>query len=183
MKKIMLAIAAAAVLAGCVSERDGYGSYREKRMTIVNAVESLLSDPMFAELYAKALETAKSAGRDRPVLKVLRIENNADGRGDAATRQLQRRLQTALRKTGKFTIVDVERGQDVIDAVAHGADAGETDDVHQFFGEYLSPDFVMSGEFVKEETGELSLNLDMQDVRTKSVFWSEIVTPSDSFVR
>ena len=39
------------------------------------------------------------------------------------------------------------------------------------------------GELVREEDGEKSLHLQMIDVRTGSVFWSEIVTPSDALSR
>ena len=90
----------------------------------------------------------------------MRIENNVDESGDGKTAQMYRRLQSAVRKTGKFDIVDPEKSL-----------------------EFAEPDFVMSGELVKEETGELSLNLDMEDVHEGTVFWNEVVTPSDSFGR
>ena len=132
----------------------------QKRMSIVEAVEKLVADPVFSEKRAADLKNAKRKRKARPVVTIMRIENNVDESGDGKTAQMYRRLQSAVRKTGKFDIVDPEKSL-----------------------EFAEPDFVMSGELVKEETGELSLNLDMEDVHEGTVFWNEVVTPSDSFGR
>ena len=65
---------------GCVTpNRDE--EWREKRLSIVEAVEKLVSDPMFTEKYAKSLRLAKKEGRKRPTMTVNRIEKNVDDRG------------------------------------------------------------------------------------------------------
>ena len=185
MQRRFLVIAAVAAFAGCATEHHGFGRgpNLESRLTIVQAVESLTTDPTFTELYAKATNNAKADGKDRPAVTILPIENNADKRGDAATRQMYRRLQTALRKTGKFEIVDPAGRKMAVDVVVSGVDNGEDNRAAQNYGDYHSPDFVMYGELVREEDGEKSLNLQMTDVRTGSMFWSEVVTPSDALNR
>ena len=184
MKTIFAIIFAVVVcgIIGCAAPKSMSDSV-QKRMTIVEAVESLLTDPTFTALYADAEKNARDAGKRLPVVTILRIENNADGSGDGATRQMSRRLQVAMRKTGKFTVIEPERGSLMPDTVSSGIDAGEKSDAMQNFGEYSSPDFVMRGELVREETGDLSLDLNIQDVRTKTDFWSAVVTPSDPFNR
>ena len=161
MNKYILPIfvAVACGMIGCVSPKSE-PDVVQKRMTIVEAVEKLVTDPMFSEKYAAALESAKKQGKLRPVMTIMRIENNVDDGGDVKTAQMYRRLQSAIRKTSKFEIVDPEKSL-----------------------EDVSPDFVMSGELVREETGELSLNLDVEDMQSGTVFWNEVVTPSDSFGR
>ena len=161
MRKFFVAIFAVAVcgMIGCESSKMAPESF-QKRMTIVEALEKLETDPMFTEKYAVALANAKRQRKVRPVITIMRIENNVDESGDGKTAQMYRRLQSAVRKTGKFDIVDPEKSL-----------------------EFVEPDFVMSGELVKEETGELSLNLDMEDVHEGLVFWNEVVTPSDTFSR
>ena len=161
MKHISVLILVVAVchILGCATPKSVPDSV-QKRMTIVEAVEKLVTDPMFSEKYAVALENAKKRGRVRPVMTIMRIENNADDSGDVKTAQMFKRLQSAIRKTSKFDIVDPEKSLDDIES-----------------------DFVMSGELVREETGELSLNLDIEDMQSGTVFWNEVVTPSDSFGR
>ena len=161
MKHISVLILVVAVchILGCATPKSVPDSV-QKRMTIVEAVEKLVTDPMFSEKYAVALENAKKRGRVRPVMTIMRIENNADDSGDVKTAQMFKRLQSAIRKTSKFDIVDPEKSLDDIES-----------------------DFVMSGELVREETGELSLNLDIEDMQFGTVFWNEVVTPSDSFGR
>ena len=147
MNKYILPIfvAVACGMIGCVSPKSE-PDVVQKRMTIVEAVEKLVTD--------------KKQGKLRPVMTIMRIENNVDDGGDVKTAQMYRRLQSAIRKTSKFEIVDPEKSL-----------------------EDVSPDFVMSGELVREETGELSLNLDVEDMQSGTVFWNEVVTPSDSFGR
>ena len=181
MLRRCLVIATVAVFAGCATEHHGFGRgpNSESRLTIVQAIESLTTDPKFTELYAKATNNARAAGKDRPTVTIQRVENNVDYSGDVATRQMYRRLQTALRKTGMFEIVDPAGRKMAVDVIESGADNGEDSSAAQNYGDYHSSDFVMHGELVREEDGEKSLNLQMTDVRTGSVFWSEVVTPSD----
>lgn len=179
--QISLVFAICSVI-GCVTpNRDE--EWREKRLSIVEAVEKLVTDPMFTEKYAKSLRLAKKEGRKRPTMTVNRIENNVDDRGEGVTRQMYKRLQTALRKTAKFEIIDPEERAKMTDAVLRGPDGGERGGSVQRIGAYDSSDFVMNGELVREETGELSLNLNIQDAHSGTVFWSEVVTPFDAFHR
>lgn len=161
MKSILAVVVTgvASSMIGCASPQTVPDSV-QKRMTIVEAVEKLVADPMFSEKYAMALEIAKKQGKVRPVVTIMHFENNVDESGDGKTAQMYRRLQSAIRKTAKFEVVDPERSL-----------------------EFVEPDFVMSGELVREETGELSLNLDMEDLRSGTVFWNKVVTPFDSFGR
>ena len=185
MLRRFLVIAAVTAFAGCATEHHGFGRgpNSESRLTIVQAVESLVTDLTFTELYTKAMDNAKAAGKERPTVTILQIENNADNRGDAATRQMYRRLQTAVRKTGKFEIVDPAGRKMAVDVIESGANNGEDGGSLQNYGNYHSSDFVMHGELVLEEDGEKSLNLQMTDVRTGAIFWSEVVTPSDALNR
>ena len=169
---------------GCVSQpHPDFRSGEESRLSVVQAVESLLIDPTFKENYAEALANAKRSGKTRPSVTILPIENNADNCGDVATRQMYRRLQSAIRKTGRFEIIDPARRMDMTVVGTSGIDQGESGEQVQSFGNYVSADFVMHGELVKEETGARSLNLDMLDTRTGLVFWNDVVTPSDSLTR
>ena len=185
MLRRFLVIAAVTAFAGCATEHHGFGRgpNSESRLTIVQAIESLTTDPEFTKLYAKATNNARAAGKDRPTVTIQPIENNADSRGDVATRQMYRRLQTALRKTGMFEIVDSAGRKMAVDVIMSGANNGEDNSAVQNYGDYHSSDFVMHGELVREEDGEKSLDLQVTDVRTGSVFWSEVVTPSDVLSR
>ena len=191
MKTLMMKIVSALAFCGmfgCVSQDSKpRPDWFDKRMSIVEAIESLVTDPMFTEMYAEAQEHAKKHGNVRPVLTILPIENNIKGdkRGDSATYQMYKRLQAAIRKKGKFTIVDPEKRAIMIKTVLKEPDDGVNSTARgiQFYGEYDPSDFVMTGELVREETGELSLNLDMINTRNGTVFWNAVVTPSDSFRR
>jgi len=178
---ITVCIAAAC---GCVSQPpNSFKPGQESRLSIVQAVESLLIDPMFTEKYGIALANAKREGKVRPVVTIMPIENNADNGGDSATRQIYRRLQEALRKTGKFDVIDPYKRDEMFRVVESGANHGERSDRVQDFGNYVSADFVLHGELVREETGAKSLNLDMEDTRDGTMFWDAVVTPSDSLAR
>ena len=173
-----------AAASGCISQpHPGFRPGEESRLSIVQAVESLLTDPRFKENYAVALANAKRSGKIRPSVTIMPIENNADNRGDVATRQMYRRLQSAIRKTGRFEIIDPSRRMDMTEVETKGPDQGESGERVQDFGNYVSADFVLHGELVKEETGSRSLNIDMLDTRTGLIFWDEVVTPSDSLTR
>ena len=191
MKNLTMKFARVAALLGmfgCVShETQQEPDCRDKRMSIVKSIEALTTDPSFTEKYSKALERAKNHGKPLPVVTIVRIENNdtSDGRGDAATYQMYKRLQVAIRKTGLFDVVDPKKRAEMIDVVLKETNVGVilTTGGVQCYGEYDPSDFVMTGELVREKTGELSLNLDMTNTRDGTIFWNEVVTPSDSFLR
>ena len=163
MKKVLLATVLAA-LSGCATgprlgyldpEEDVYGrasrmEYAQKRRTVVASVERLLTDPLFTQNYDRARKRALDAGRSLPTISISPIENNTgDGRSDSsATSQLYRDLLTAIRKTGKFLMIDPMRRRQMTDALIAGTNAGEDAAALQGIGSYTSADFVLTGELM-----------------------------------
>lgn len=195
MKKVLLATALAA-LSGCATgprqgylgpEEDVYGrasrmEYAQKRRTVVESVERLLTDPLFTQNYDRARKRALDAGRSLPTISISPIENNTgDGRSDsAATGQLYRDLLTAIRKTGKFLMIDPMRRRQMTNALIAGNNAGEDAAALQGIGSYASADFVLTGELRRERTDDgvrtvyhHFLNLEMVDSASGTVFWSD----------
>jgi len=192
----LLFITAFAALAGCATgpgrgyldnEEDVYGKaskmeYSQKHRKVAESVERLLTDPMFTTNYDKARKRAADAGRTLPTISINPIENNTgDGRSDsAATGQLYRELLTAIRKTGKFEMIDRMRRKQMTDATIAGNNAGEDSGALQNVGNYTSADFVMTGELRREATDDERrqvfhhfLNLELIDSASGTVFWSD----------
>ena len=193
-----LAVVSLVALAGCAtapksgymsSEDDVFGKasameYTQKRRSVAQAVERLLTDPMFTEKYAAAKKRAGAAGRTCPTLSIRAIENNTgDGRSDAAaTGQAHRELLTALRKTGRFELIDrVARKRMTTGAVA-AVNEGEGADAIAGIGNFASVDFEMSGSLNRDQTESddrtvyhHTLNLEMVDTASGTVFWSDTV--------
>ena len=96
--------------------------HRQKARSVEEAIARMLTDPTFDESYREVAELAKAAGRKKPVLAIKPIQNNTgDGKSDsAATHQIFKSLQTSLRKTGKFEIVDYTQRQALIKTVIDG---------------------------------------------------------------
>lgn len=194
--KSLLFVSAALVLAGCATgpgrgyldkEEDVFGKasrmeYSQKHLKVAESVEKLLTDPMFSQNYKKACVRAQEAGRTLPTIAINPIENNTgDGRSDSeATGQLYRELLTAIRKTGKFVMIDRVRRAQMTAANIAGNNAGEDSAAIQSVGSYASADFVMTGELRREHTDDEDrhvyhhfLNLEMIDSATGMVFWSD----------
>lgn len=198
---LYLSLTAVVLCAGCVApspgrsrgyldpEEDVYGrssrlEYSQKRLTVTKSVERMLTDPMFTGNYDKARARASAAGRTLPTIAINPIENNTgDGRSDsAATGQLYRELLTAIRKTGRFVMIDRMRRKQMTDSNIGGVDSGEDGAGIQGVGDYTSADFVMTGDLRREVTeGESHtvyhhfLNLEMIDSASGTVFWSDTV--------
>lgn len=195
-----------ALLAGCVaasgpsrgymnSDDDVFGhasrmEYTQKSRAIDSVIKQMLTDPMFTVQYDAARQRAADAGRRLPTIAVKPIENNTgDGRSDAAvTGQMYRELLTALRKTGKFEMIDYARRSQMKRTVIAAVDDGEAPANIQHIGSYTSADFIMTGELRRERTDEPGarvyhhfLNLEMTDTSTGTVFWSDTATPTVKF--
>ena len=194
--KSLLFVSATLVLAGCATgpgrgyldkEEDVFGKasrmeYSQKHLKVAESVEKLLTDPMFSQNYKKACVRAQEAGRTLPTIAINPIENNTgDGRSDSeATGQLYRELLTAIRKTGKFVMIDRVRRAQMTAANIAGNNAGEDSAAIQSVGSYASADFVMTGELRREHTDDEDrqvyhhfLNLEMIDSASGAVFWSD----------
>lgn len=170
-------------LFGCVTPKQRPDDWRDKRMTIVEAIEKLTVDPTFEKKYAKANKIAKKSKKDLPVVTIMRIENSVDDGGYSATEGMYSRLQEAIFHTQKFGIVDPGERAKMIEVIRKEPDMGVsflTGGV-QCYGKYDPSDFVMRGELCREETGELTLKLKMVDTRDGKIFWIANVTPSDAF--
>lgn len=168
---------------------DAYGrssrlEYSQKSRSVSASVERMLTDPMFTGNYKAALKRAGSVGRTVPTIAINPIENNSgDGRTDsAATGQLYRELLTAIRKTGRFEMIDRIRRTQMMNANISGVDNGEDSAGIQGIGSFASADFVMTGELRREITeGERRtvyhhfLNLELIDSASGTVFWSDSV--------
>ena len=114
------------------ANEDVYGQssrmeHSQKSRSVANAVERMLTDPMFTGNYGAARKRANDAGRTLPTIAINPIENNSgDGRSDsAATGQLYRELLTAIRKTGRFELIDRVRRKQMMNANIAGVDSGE----------------------------------------------------------
>ena len=188
MKSIMY-FAAVSVLGlgilGCLSSDCRMENPIDTRMSIATAVEKLITDPVFSEKYTKALSRAKKKGLPCPVLTIMRIENNVDGKSNINTTIMYRRLQVAIRKTGMFDLVDPEKRESMASIVIKEADMGVrlNNSGIQTYGEYDPSDFIMTAELTQEEDNALALYVDMTSTHDGKMFWNEIVNPSDSFTR
>lgn len=192
MRRLLLVSAVIAVT-GCATgpgrgyidkEEDVFGrasrmEYSQKHRKVAESVEKLLTDPMFTQNYTAACARAKEA---LPTIAINPIENNTgDGRSDSeATGQLYRELLTAIRKTGKFVMIDRMRRKQMTDANIAGNNAGEDSAAIQSIGSYTSADFVMTGELRREHTDDEDrqvyhhfLNLEMIDSASGTLFWSD----------
>lgn len=198
MLEKMFSLFAIVSVVGCANERAGgyvsleddvYGrpsklEYTQKSRAIVEIVEKLLTDPTFSRMYADASSRAITKGQTLPTIAILPLEDNTGpGSNDSeTTSQIYRELQTVLRKTGKFKIIDYAMRKQLIGVVVKGVDLGETSEGVQDIGNYSSSDFVLRGELRREATDSQGgkvyhhfLNLNMTDTRRGEQVWSDTV--------
>ncbi len=71
-------------------------------------LQDILDDPGFARMYAKATEVAKIRGNELPTIYVHEFKSHVLGRPHSSTAPHHEAFQSALRKTGKFDILEVE---------------------------------------------------------------------------
>ena len=197
MKTTLLPIlTAAALVSGCattyVSNEDVYLgdadklTQSEKKTMASEALEQLQNDPTFTRVYNKkkaALEkkaAEKGEEAELPLIASSPIKNlMRDGHSDSrATGQLSRDIQTLLRQTGLFDVVDKLATPEILDALMKGEnEEGESGGLESF-GSYHAPDLWLTGELRKEKDGRIytyTLNLEMTDTAKKRVFWSNTV--------
>lgn len=158
----------------------------EKKTMASEALQQLQTDPTFTRVYDKkkaALEKkAKEKGEEAelPLIAASPIANlMRDGLADSrATGQLSRDIQTLLRQTGLFDVVDKLATPEILDALMKGEnEEGEKGGLDNF-GSYHAPDLWLTGELRKEKDGKIytyTLNLELTDTATKRVFWSNTV--------
>ena len=184
-------VAALSAVVGCASSRSGSGyvneeilvfdkpdvlTQSERSRLVTEVIGRLLTDPMFSMRYA---EKAKSKPDGTlPVVALSALENNVnDGRSDSfAMGQVSKELMVALRKTGKFDVIDDLANLALVNRVMTGNDNGETMSAAQNFGDYTPPDFYITGDirrFLDEGIYTHCLNLQMLDTSTRRVFWSD----------
>lgn len=158
----------------------------EKKAMAAEALQLLQDDPTFTRVYNKkkaALE--KKAAEDGeeaelPLIASSPIKNlMRDGISDSrATGQLSRDIQTLLRQTGLFDVVDKLVTPDILKALMEGGDKGGEAGGLDNYGSYHAPDLWLTGELRKEKDGRIytyTLNLELTDTATMRVFWSNTV--------
>ena len=205
--KMILSALMASACAGCVSslssgpskryedtDSDFFGrssrmEYTQMHRAVTISIERMLTDPMFTGNYNAARGRAMTGGRTLPTISINPIENNSgDGRSDSeATGQLYRELLTAIRKTGRFEMIDRMRRKQMGDANIAGVNEGESSSAIQGVGSYTSADFVMTGELRRQVTEGDSrtayhhiLNLELIDSLSGTVFWSDSIVVAKS---
>jgi len=194
MFRNLLLMVVVALLVGCATNPAGtygnpnddvYGSkrnleYPQRSVAIVDMVGKMVTDPYFTEVYEVAAQRAAQRGHRRPTVIITDIEDNTvvGGSDFSTTRQIHQELKTALRKTGKFSIIDLyerARMSEVSEAEING---GGVSDNLQNFGEYASGDFHMFGELSKEKVSHSYFhffNLRMIDPTSGEEIWSDTV--------
>lgn len=193
---ILPIVAATALFAGCattyVSNEDLYIgkadqlTESEKKSMAIEALELLLNDPTFTRVYNKKKAELEKKARENnqelelPLIATSPIKNLLrNGQSDArATGQLSRNIQTILRQTALFDVVDKLATPEILDALREGEEnEGESGGLDNF-GFYHAPDLWLTGDLRKENDGKIytyTLNLNLMDAATKRVFWSNTV--------
>lgn len=193
MKKTfpMLAALAALVLAGCAKphgyvdpgsihfDKPGNATLYDMKTAVAKLVDQMKTDEGFQEHY----ELLASKKRDLPVLQIGNIENLSGSRVQQKLESARRRLETALRKTRLFDIVDDAAAAESVsetlaDSLAANANVGlKNDDGLQHFGEHASADYQMYGryrEFADGDRHSYELSLQLIDLHNGKQVWSDI---------
>lgn len=197
MKNAVILIGFIALMSGCASESvvdyasvgENYiGSADELSYTELNsvadqAVQRLLTDPLFSKRYAAARTHAQADGRENPGLIVDPIENNINAAGDESTEQMRTILKDAIRKTGKFDIVDRAFRTKVTNDNIDWASRGESGGAISGIGSFVPGEFVMKGEVTRYESvsGKRriyhhNVNFKMQDAVRGDLFWTTVIS-------
>ena len=191
MKTTSTAILAILLLAGCVRhgyvnpstlnfDRPGNATLYDMKTAVADLVGKMQDDEGFQEHY----ELLASKKHDLPVLQIGNIDNISTNR--LATQKLEsarRRLETALRKTRLFDIVDDAASAESVsetlaESLAANANVGlKNDDGLQHFGEHASADYQMYGryrEFADGGRHSFELSLQLIDLHNGKQVWSDI---------
>jgi len=164
----------------------------EKKTMASEALELLQNDPTFTRVYNKkkaALEKKAAEKGEEPELPLIAsspiknlmrdVDSNGNRISDSRTTgQLSRDIQTLLRQSGLFDVVDKLVTPDILDQLMKGeGEEGEAGGLDNF-GAYHAPDLWLTGELRKKKDGRIytyTLNLELTDTATKRVFWSNTV--------
>lgn len=186
----MLAALAACCLAGCAHphgyvdpstinfDRPENATLYDTKTAVANLVDKLKADEGFQEHY----ELLASKKRDLPVLQIGNIANLSTSRVQQKLESARRRLETALRKTRLFDIVDdAASAESISDALAESltvnANVGlKNEDGLQAFGEHASADYAMLGRYREFHDGDrysYELSLQLIDLHNGKQVWSD----------
>lgn len=182
---------AALVLAGCATphgyvdpasihfDRPDNATLYDMKTAVADLVDKMKSDEGFQEHY----ELLASKKHDLPVLQIGNIDNISTNRVQQKLESARRRLETALRKTRLFDIVDdAASAESVSETLAESltvnANVGlKNDDGLQHFGEHASADYQMYGryrEFADGDRHSFELSLQLIDLHNGKQVWSDI---------
>lgn len=194
MKRLGMAILAAALAAGCQTaptsrygdvDDDIYGrkdkmEYTQQSRSVTEAIEAMLTDPDFTDFYKDAVKRAKKRKHVRPVVIVDKIEAGADPETTnyEATSQMRTELKEALRKTKKFLVVDLQERALMTGTVIADADGGAAGGNLDSYNDYAAGEFVMTGELKQTSIGGSYFhffNLRMTDTASGVETWNETV--------
>lgn len=182
---------AALVLVGCANphgyvdpasihfDRPDNATLYDMKTAVADLVDKMTTDDGFQEHY----ELLASKKHDLPVLQIGNIDNITTNRVQQKLESARRRLETALRKTRLFDIVDDAASAESVsetlaESLAVNANVGlKNDDGLQHFGKHASADYQMYGryrEFADGDRHSFELSLQLIDLHTGKQIWSDI---------
>lgn len=185
-----LVVAAACDLTGCAHhgyvnpttqnfDKPGNATLYDIKTAVAELVSKMQDDEGFQEHY----ELLASKKEDLPILQIANIKNYSGNRVTQKLESARRRLETALRKTRLFDIVDDAASaesisEDVADSLTKNAEIGlKGDDGLQAFGEHASADYEMRGRYREFHDGDrysYELSLQLIDLHNGKQVWSDI---------
>lgn len=183
--------AALVLLAGCVHhhgyvdpssmhfDKPEHATHHDMNAMVAALVQRLQDDEGFQEHY----DLLASKKLSLPVLQIGNIENYSGDRVQQKLESARRRLETALRKTRLFDIVDdASSAESVSEALAESltvnADIGlKNGDGLQNFGKHVSADYQIYGRYRSFSEGDRhshELELQLIDLHSGLQIWSDI---------
>lgn len=190
MKTALTILIAFVLLAGCAHhgyvepttqnfDRPSKATLYDMKTAVADLVKQMQDDEGFQEHY----ERMAAEKRDLPVLQIGNIDNISTNRVQQKLESARRRLETNLRKTQLFDIVDdAGSAESVSETLAESlvinANVGlKGDDGLQHFGKHASADYQMYGryrEFADGDRHSFELSLQLIDLHTGKQVWSDI---------
>lgn len=186
----MLAALAACFLAGCAQphgyvdpstinfDRPENATLYDMKASVASLVEKMLVDEGFQEHY----ELLASKKHDLPVLQIGNIVNISSNRVQRKLESVRRRLETSLRKSRLFDIVDDAASaesisEEVAESLTVNANVGlKNYDGLQAFGEHAIADYTMLGRYREFPDGDrysYELSLQLIDLHNGKQVWSD----------
>lgn len=181
---------AALALAGCAHhgyvnpasmnfDRPENATLYDMKTAVADLVGKMQADEGFQEHY----ELLASKKGELPVLQIGNIANYSQSRVTQKLESARRRIETALRKTRLFDIVDDAASaesvsEELADSLTKNAAIGlKNDDGLQAFGEHASADYEMRGRYREFHDGDryaYELSLQLIDLHNGKQVWSDI---------